>query len=416
MAPEWAGRYARWFGTRASFFLTLGVGLLAVITGLANIGVGPGGPVIFFNLSLPDIAREIAAFTGTISGFLLILAAFGLRRGLRAAYYGVLALLPITVAQAALSSTGRAIPLLVLSVVTFVVVGLNRKSFDLELQITTTQIAALSALAGAQAYGTIGAFALREQFRGVDTLLDAFYFSLVTGSTVGYGDITARTAEGKLFALSVLILTVSSFAAVAGVVFTPIIETRFSKALGRITQQQLELMENHVLVLGYGDLTEPILEELSGQREVLVVTPNEERARRLTERGYTVLTDDPSDDDALERARIDSAAAVVAATSNDAEDALAILTARQLNPAVTITAAVSNRENAHKLKRAGADTVISPVTLGAHFLAESALGGENVEALEERLLGGDGRDEETLDSVADELDVEAESDGENRTE
>ncbi|MFC6824440.1 NAD-binding protein [Halopelagius fulvigenes] len=388
MAPEWAGKYARWVGTRASFVSTLLVGILAVITGLANIGAGFGGSVVVFGITVPGVVRQITAFTGTISGFLLLLSAFGLRRGLQAALYAVLALLPITVAQSVLQSTNRSIPLLTLSVVTFVLVLLNRRSFDRDLDVTTTQVAALSALAGSQAYGTIGTFTLREEhFDGVNTLLDAFYFSLVTGSTVGYGDITPRTAVGELFTLSMLVLTVSSFAAVAGVVLSPLIETRLSKALGRMTQQQLELLENHVLVLGYGDLTEPILEELSGQRTVVVVTPNEERARRLTERGYTAHTGDPSDEQTQRTARIETAAAVVTATNNDAEDALAILTARELNPDVTIVAAVTQRENADKLKRAGADTVISPISLGAHFLAESALGGENVEELERRLLG-----------------------------
>ncbi|SFG47347.1 voltage-gated potassium channel [Halopelagius inordinatus] len=392
MAPEWAGKYARWVGTRASFLSTLVVGILAVATGVVNIGAGlSGGSTVLFGVTVPDIVLQITAFTGTITGFLLLLSAFGLRRGLRAALYAALALLPITVAQSLIQSASRSVPLLALSVVAFVLLVLNRQSFDREMDVTTTQIAALSALAGSQAYGTIGTFTLREEhFDGVNNLLDAFYFSLVTGSTVGYGDITPSTAVGELFTLSMLVLTVSSFAAVAGVVLSPLIETQLSKALGRMTEQQLELLENHVLVLGHGDLTEPILEELAGANTV-VVTPDEERARRLTERGYTVLTGDPSDEDTQRTARIQTASAVVTATNNDAEDALAILTARELHPDVTIVAAVTQRENADKLKRAGADTVISPISLGAHFLAESALGGENVEELERRLLG-DGPD------------------------
>ena len=176
------------------------------------------------------------------------------------------------------------------------------------------------AVAGAQAYGTAGAFALREEFDSVSTLLDAFYLSLVTGSTVGYGDVTPTTAVGKLFALSVLLVMVSSFAAVLGVVFTLLIEARLSKALGYTTEEQLDTLENHVLVLGHGDLTEPILEEIAAKSEVLVVVPDEGRARRLSERGYTVLTDDPSDEDAHRRGRIEAARAVITATSNDAED------------------------------------------------------------------------------------------------
>jgi voltage-gated potassium channel len=399
-----------WIGARAAVVLTLLVGALSVVTGIANIGAGAGADFRVIGVLVPGIARQVAAFTGTLTGFILLLCAFGLRRRLRAAWFAVLVLFPITAAQGVLQSSQLSLPLVGLSAIALVVVGLNVRTFDRAVSLTTTQIASLAALAGAQGYGTAGAFALQEHFDGVSTPLDAFYFTLVTGSTVGYGDITPNSAIGELFALSVLLVTVSSFAVVLGVVFTPLIEAQFSKALGRMTEEQLDVLENHVLVLGHGDLTEPILEELSTKADILVVVPDEERSRRLSDRGYTVLTDDPSDEEAQYRGRVEVAKAVVAATNNDAEDALAILTARQLNPEVTIVAAATQRENVNKLKRAGADTVISPAALGAHFLAESALGGHGAEALEARLLGAGGESEdleaaaEAVSDAADEVD------------
>ncbi|SFR54779.1 NAD-binding protein [Halogeometricum limi] len=384
-----------WVGARASMVLTSLVGVLSVVTGIANITVTIDAPeFVLFGVTLPGYVQQVAAFTGTLTGFVLLLTAFGLRRRLRVAWYANMLLVPITAAQGLLQSNEQSLPLVGLSAVAFVVVGVNYRAFDREVELTTTQIGALAALAGAQAYGTVGAFALRDEFGSVDTLLDAFYFSLVTGSTVGYGDITPQSAVGRLFTLSVLLVTVSAFAVVLGVVFTPLIEARLSKALGRMTEEQLDLLENHVLVLGHGDLTEPILEELTGKSDVLILTGNEERTRRLSERGFTVLTADPSDEDSQHRARVESARAVVVATNNDAEDALAILTARQLNPEVTIVAAATQRENVNKLKRAGADTVISPATLGAHFLAESALGSTGVEELERRLMEGEPSEED----------------------
>jgi len=403
-----------WIGARASVVLTFFVGVLAVVTGIANIGVGGTADFQLFGVVVPGVVRQITAFTGTLTGFLLLVSAFGLRRRLRAAWYATLLLFPITAAQGVLQSSELSLPLVALSVLALLVVGLNVRAFDRELSLSTTQVASLAALAGAQGYGTVGAYALQEEFNGVSTLLDAFYFSLVTGSTVGYGDITPRSAVGELFALSVLLVTVSSFAVVLGVVFTPLIEAQLSKALGRMTEEQLDVLENHVLVLGFGDLTEPILEELSSKADVLVVVPDEERARRLSDRGYTVLTDDPSDEEAQQRGKVGVAQAVVAATNNDAEDALAILTARQLNPEVTIVAAATQRENVNKLKRAGANTVISPATLGAHFLAESALGGHGAEALEERLLGAKG--DEDLEAAAAAVSEAADGDDENGSE
>jgi voltage-gated potassium channel len=388
-----------WIGGRASVVLTFAVAIASVVTGIANIGVPPRptGPVAAV---VPAFVPTIAGFTGALTGFLLLASAFGLRRGLRAAWYATMVLFPITALQGALQSNERAVPLVALSAVAFLVLGVNRKRFHRDLDLTTTELAALAAIVGAQTYGTVGAYALREQFTGMDNLIDAFYFALVTGSTVGYGDITPATPIARLFGMSVLLVTVSSFAVALGVLLTPAIEARLSKALGRMTETQLDLLENHVLVLGYGDLTEPILEELSSKAPYVVVTQDAERARLLTDRDVDVFTADPSDADSLERARVDTARAVVVATNNDAEDALAILTARQLNPKVRIVAAASNRENVDKLKRAGADTVISPTTLGGHLMAESALGGDS-EKVEQQVLEEEPSKEEPVETDGD---------------
>ena len=373
-----------WIGGRAAVLLTFAVALASIVTGIVNIGAPPR-PVGPIAAVVPAFVPTIAGFTGALTGFVLLASAFGLRRGLRSAWYATLVLLPVTALQGALQSNERAAPLVALSAVAFVVLAFNRKRFHRDLDVSATELAALAAIVGAQTYGTVGAYALRDEFSGLNNLVDAFYFALVTGSTVGYGDITPATPIARLFGMSVLLVTVSSFAVALGVLLTPAIEAQLSKALGRMTETQLDLLENHVLVLGYGDLTEPILEELSGKVRYVILTQDTERARLLTERDLDVFTADPSDVESLERARVDTARAVVVATNNDAEDALAILTARQLNPDIRIVAAASNRENVEKLKRAGADTVISPTTLGGHLMAESALGGDS-ERVEEQVM------------------------------
>jgi voltage-gated potassium channel len=158
-----------------------------------------------------------------------------------------------------------------------------------------------------------------------------------------------------------------------------------------MTETQLELLDDHILVLGYGDLTEPLIDELihADGHEFIVITPDESKARLLTDQGVEVLTAEPSDESPLQRAHIKDARAVVAATNDDAEDALSILTARQLNPDVRIVAAATQRENVRKLKHAGADTVISPATIGGRLLVRSALGSDDTEDIAERLLSGE---------------------------
>jgi voltage-gated potassium channel len=145
-----------------------------------------------------------------------------------------------------------------------------------------------------------------------------------------------------------------------------------------MTDTDYDLLEDHIVILGYGDLTEPLLEEL-GDETFVLVTADEAVAARYRERDVRVVHGDPSEEEPLHDAGIEDAKAVVAATENDAEDAFAILTARELNPDARIIAAATARRNLKKLRRAGADTVLSPAMIGGQLLGRSALGEKNVE-------------------------------------
>ncbi|RQG92238.1 NAD-binding protein [Natrarchaeobius chitinivorans] len=369
--------------TRAAIGLALAVALLSVATAVFNIGVEPAyDPLDPF---IPDIVQRTARFTGAVTGFLMVASALALRRGLRVGWWATTLLLPLTAAQGFLQVSQYSVPLIALSLISIPILLLTRDHFTKPLSLNTTQIAAGAALVGVQAYGTIGAYALRGEFDGIDTLLDAFYFTLITSSTVGYGDVTPHldSTEGQLFTMSVLVLGVSSFGLAVGVLVGPAIQTRIAKTLGKMTESELELLNEHVLVLGYGELTEPIVDELAANdREFVVVTTNHDAADALSDEDVPVVTADPSDESPLHRAKIERAAAILVATNQDAQDAFTILTARQLAPETRIVAAATDRENTRKLERAGADVVISPALLGGHLLVRSALGGDDSDVID----------------------------------
>jgi voltage-gated potassium channel len=375
-----------WVTVRASILLTFAVAVLSILAGLAQIGgLGVSGPLAPY---VPGYIRQTVGFTGTITGFAMFGSGFALRNGYQVGWYTTAVLLPLTALQGLMQASVLSFPLVALSLLSVPTLVINRGRFDRDFRPSPTQLAAGAALVGAVAYGTLGSYALREQFEGIETIVDAFYFTVVTASTVGYGDVHPATGPAsdiaQLFALSSLVVNVAAFAVALGVLLTPAIEAQLSKALGKMTDRQIDLLDDHVLVLGYGDLTEPILEELDARDgvEYAVVTPDETAARRLADRDIPVYTADPSDVDPLERVNLDGARAVVAATEDDARDALAILTARQLNPDVRIVAAVTQRENIDKLRRAGADQVISPSTLGGHILVDCAFGADSKDATE----------------------------------
>ena len=386
-----ADSWRRAISVRVTVTFTLAVAVLSIATGVTTIGFTPSSAGSLFGGSIPEWAQETAGFTGTLTGFLMLASAYGMRRGLRIAWYSTIVLLPLTAVQGLVQSSPYSFPLVVVSLVALPLVAFRRRRFDREVDITMPQLAAVTALVGVLVYGTAGTYALADHFNGVNTPLDAFYYTLVTASTVGYGDAVPVTQSARLFATSVVVLGTASFAIALASLLGPAIEARLASALGRMTETQLELLEDHVVVLGYGDLTEPILNELSGQTDFVIVTPDKQRTADLGDRNVNVLIADPSDEEPLERVGIERARAVVAATNNDAEDALAILTARQLNPDVRIVAAATDRENVVKLKRAGADTVISPATIGGHLLVRSALGSDEMEDVADRLSGESSR-------------------------
>jgi voltage-gated potassium channel len=375
-------------GARVTMVLVTLVAVLSFTTGVVKIGTtGVDESVAAY---VPEDLERAAGFTGALTGFLMLGSVLGLRRGLRVAWYSTVLLLPVTAIQGLAQSSVASTPLIALSLLSIPFVLLNYRRFDRQIDLSTTQLAATAALLGTMVYGTAGTYRLSEDFNNVETILDAVYYTIVTASTVGYGDAIPTTQQARLFSISVLILGVASFTLALGSLLGPAIEARFAQALGTMTERQLELLEDHVIVLGYGDLTEPIIDELDGTVPFVVITPDQEAAAELNARDIAVLSADPSDEAPLQRASIEDARAVVAATNNDANDALAILTAKSLNADIRVVAGATDRENVEKLRRAGADTVISPAVIGGHLLVESALGDENVETVADQLLDSSG--------------------------
>lgn len=359
--------------------LTMAVGILSLVTGIVYLG----SPVVLSVLEpfAPDVVRAVVGFTGALTGFLLLLSASGLRRGLRAAWFSTLLLLPAAALQGLLQSSPFSFPLVILSIVAIPSVYRQRGRFRRSTELTDAQLAAGAALGGVLAYGSVGSFVLREDYAEIETPLDAFYYTIVTATTVGYGDAVPETQIARWFALSVVILGPTSFILAGGVLLGPVLESRFKAALGKMTSSKLETLDDHVLLLGVGEMTPSILDELHDRTQFLVVTGEQSVASRLQESDVDVLVKDPGDLDALRSARVERARAVIVASNSDGDDALAILTVRRLSPDVHIVAGASNRQNIEKLRDAGADTVISATAIGSHLLADAALKGESVEQL-----------------------------------
>ena len=364
-------------GSKTAVLLAGAAAVLAFVAGISHLsqgGITPAGPLAG---ALPPGAAAVMPLASIVVAFLLTGVAVGLRSRYRLAWYGALACFSgVVVLPLVTGAASDAVPALAGAVGLGFAVA-NRSEFDRPVELTPFQTTALLAFVAVQVYGTVGTYAMRENFVGVDTVTDAFYYIVVTGTTVGYGDATPTTQVTKLFTLSVIVLGTGAFTVATGSLIIPALESRISSAFGTMTASELTLLDDHVLVLGTGELTEPLLDELATTADVVVVTADDDAATALDDRDVNVLTADPTDEEALLDARIDTARGVVVATDDDARDALAVVAARQANPDVRIVAAATDQKHVDKLEAVGADAVISPAVIGGRLLGQSVLGADD---------------------------------------
>jgi voltage-gated potassium channel len=205
----------------------------------------------------------------------------------------------------------------------------------------------------------------------VSNLFDAAYWSIITVSSVGFGDIAPKTPGGRLVAMALILtgLGVLSF-------FISIIVSGFSDRMHDLrenrTYAELKHYKSFVIICGFGRVGRHIAMQLEKHRQNFVVIDSKEinasKARRL---GYHVIHADASKNEVLINAGIkNKATAVLCTTGDDVVNVYITLTSRHLNPAIRIISRANNQDNVKKLYQAGADNVIQPFEIAAMVVAE----------------------------------------------
>src|SRR3954454_10586810 len=207
------------------------------------------------------------------------------------------------------------------------------------------------------------------------SIWDGFYMTVITITTVGYGEVHPLSGPGQAFTVLILLTGVGTFFYAFTLFFTLLSEGQWTERRERRRlERMLDELADHFIICGYGRMGEIIAREFSrhGVRFV-VIERNPDRMHLAMEHGFIAVEADASNEEVLRRVHIDTARGLVAAVSTDAENVYAVLSARLLRPDLFIVGRAETDDARTKLKRAGADRVIAPYHLGGLQLAQTAL-------------------------------------------
>jgi len=199
--------------------------------------------------------------------------------------------------------------------------------------------------------------------------------TVTTVATVGYGEIHPLSPRGRLFTVALIFGGVGTALYTVTLLATMIVEGGLHRRLEqRRAARMLEHIKDHFIVCGYGRIGSIIAAELHQQGVPLAVIERDpERVRQAVDRGWLALEADASREEVLAKAGIHRARGLITAVGTDAENVFTVLTARVMRPDLFIIARVESDDAEHKLRRAGADRVISPYQIGATQMVQTAL-------------------------------------------
>jgi voltage-gated potassium channel len=231
---------------------------------------------------------------------------------------------------------------------------------------------------------------LRDHLDGEISFTDIVYFTTITVTTVGYGDIVpVSTLARMLDALVVTPIRFTIWFLFLGTAYQLIFRQYMEGYLMAKLQGGLN---QHLIVCGFGHTGMSTVKELLARGvkadQIVVIDQQEERVRLAGALGVAVFQADASQEAVLRDAIIDKAKAVIIAAGRDDSSALMLLTARHLNPTVRIIVSAKEEENVKLFKQGSADAIVSPATFGGYILAAAVDHGHMVHYLDDLLTAG----------------------------
>jgi voltage-gated potassium channel len=237
-------------------------------------------------------------------------------------------------------------------------------------------------------------------------LLDSLYMTIITLSTVGYGEVREIGPGGRVFTVLLIVFGLFTITYIVGLVAETLVAGEIRSVLGRRkVSKKIKSLRDHYIICGYGRIGSIICKELTRKAIPLMVIEKDEHVQeQLEEDKILYLDGDATHEETLLEVGIEKAKGLVSVVSSDAENVYICLTARGLNPRLYILTRAEDEASERKLLRAGANKVILPYILGGRRMVqaiikptvsdflESAVHDQSFElAIEEITVGEDSR-------------------------
>ncbi len=231
------------------------------------------------------------------------------------------------------------------------------------------------AIAAVLAYGTFGTYILG---RGnnfnvrITSLNQALYFTVVTISTVGYGDITPITGIAQDFVIILIISGLSIFLSAITVLSGEFLSARVERLYSGINGADRKRMKNHIVLIGYDSANEIIAHKLKSQkRNFVIITGDKPTADALRKKGYLAFVEDYTSRTELEKYNLDKATDIVIDLRDSSKTVYVVLVVRKIAKNVKLSVIAHNAEAESHLADLEVNSIINPVTMAADALTKT---------------------------------------------
>lgn len=204
-------------------------------------------------------------------------------------------------------------------------------------------------------------------------ILDAIYMTVITITTVGYGEVRAVSPTGRVFTIALICMGMGIIAYTLGMVAQVMVEFQVRSILGRRKLGlKIKSIKNHYILCGYGRIGRIISQELKASGiPLLVIDSNPDAKQGLEQQDIPYIIDDATSEDVLIEAGVERAKGLISVVLSDADNLFITMTARGLNPGLFILARADEEQTHKKLLRAGANRVVLPYLIGGQKMAHT---------------------------------------------